>query len=261
MHYFESRITQEYQDSLFCSALQSPNYAAMAEGLYSGYFKQEGVYHQPSCLHPTTLPLNGIIPPHFDATPPPPLTPQSSFCSSNSPLSHISIRSPESAAMTPDMETARPISQGSMCSIDSPQVGDVAHTPMLTYSTNSSNCTSPLQHAPVNNLGIATSLDLVASGEAVCSPADFIQHGYSMMTTPPLYSAAATSYPAVTPPMMVENAYPHGVNGYSSYDFELHQLMSDPSELLTECIREKQDIKPSAARLSAAQARTPPAII
>lgn len=257
MHYFENRITQEFHDStLFCPSLQSPNYAAMSEGIYSNYFKQEGFYHQPSCLHPTSLPLDGINSPHFDATPPP-LTPQSSFCSSNSPLSHISIRSPESAAMTPDMETTRPISQGS--SVSSPQVGDVAHTPILTYSTSSSNCTSPLQHAPTSgSIDIAASLDLVAAGsEAVCGgpPTDYTQ-GYGVMT-PPLYAA----YPPVTPPI---DAYPHqDMNTYpSSYEFELHHLMSDPSELLTECsINEEKDIKPSVARLSSTQAHTPPAII
>lgn len=246
VHYFENRVTQEYQE--FCPSMESPNYTAMNEGVYSSYFKQEGLYHQPSCMHPSSLPLDGINSPHFDATPPP-LTPQSSFCSSNSPLSHISIRSPESAAMTPDMETARPVSQGSTCSIESPQVGDVAHTPLLAYSTSGSSCTSPLQHAPVNTGGLdmATSLQLLAaSGEAMCGPTNFVQHGYGMIPAPPIYPTSATTYPPVTPPMLAEDAYPHGMSSYSSYDFELHQLMSDPSELLTGCINEK-DVKPSVA--------------
>lgn len=258
MHYFENRITQEYQD--FCPSMESPNYAAMTEGLYSGYFKQEGLYHQPPCMHPTSLPLDGINSPHFDATPPP-LTPQSSFCSSNSPLSHISIRSPESAAITPDMETARPSSQGSTCSANSPQIGDMAHTPLLSYSTNGSSCTSPLQH-PVDTgcgLAMAASLQLVAaSGEAMCDPSNFGQHGYGMMTSPPIYPTSANTYPPVTPPMLSEGAYPHGINSYPSYDFEL-QLMSDPGELLNGCINEDKETKTSVPHLSA-QAHPSPII-
>lgn len=276
VHYFENRITPEYNDSLFLASsytsLQSPAYTAMTmDSAYNSYFKHETMYPLPSCMHPTSLPLDGINSPHFDAMPPP-LTPQSSFCSSNSPLSYISIHSPESAAMTPDLESARPISQGSMYSLGSPHIGDMAHTPLLTYSSSGSNCSSPLQHS---SLDIAASLDLVARG-GVSSYA--IQYNRGLMTAPPLYPGPgskiamempymgmATAYPpVVTPSMLAEGVYSaHDMNGYSQYDFDL--LMSDPSELLTKCVSgEEEEVKPTTAtgpqQLSSLQAQTPPAL-
>lgn len=110
-------------------------------------------------------------------------------------------------------------------------------------------------------MDIGTSLQLVAaSGEAMCGPTNYIQHGYGMMTAPPIYPTSATTYPPMTPPVLAEDAYPHDMSSYSAYDFELHQLMSDPSDLLTECISEEKDVKPSVAHLSA-QAHSSPAII
>lgn len=282
LHYFESRITQDYQDSQFLPPLHSPGFtvAAMAESsIYDNFFKHEAMYQHSSCncMAPNTLSLalDGIhTQPHFEATPPPmvtppPLTPQSSFCSSNSPFSHASIRSPESSAMTPDQDMARPLSQGSMYNIDSPQIGDVAHTPMLAYSTNSSTCTSPLCHTPVtSDLAIAASLDLVAGAETECA-VDFMQHSsYMMQTSPPmpsLYpmnsnSAVSSPYPStaytpVTTPMLADT-YSHT---YPQYDFELHHLMSDPNELLTKTLNDV-DTKPNISQLSV-QAHTPPTII
>ena len=86
-------------------------------------------------------------------------------------------------------------------------------------------------------------------------PTDYTQN-YGMIATPPLYP---TAYPPVTPP--VDSYSQHDMSNYPSYEFELHQLMSDPGELLTECNMSKdEDIKPSVALLST-QASTPPAII
>jgi hypothetical protein len=110
-------------------------------------------------------------------------------------------------------------------------------------------------------LDITTSLNLVAAGGDGIScgdPTDYAQ-SYGMMATPPLYPAA---YPPVTPPI---DAYAqHNLNNYSLYEFELHHLMSDPGELLTECsisASEGKDIKPSVPNLSSTQASTPPAIL
>lgn len=267
MHYFENRMVHDYHDSMaFPSCpivMQSPTYTTtntVSDSIYDNYFKQEGLYQYSSCMAPC-LPLEGINPPQFEGTPPP-LTPQSSFCSSDSPLSHASIHSPESAAMTPDLETARPLSQGSMYS---PQVGDVAHTPMLTYSTSSSACTSPLQHTPApSSLDMTSPLDLVASTEPVCS-ADF---SYNMISPLPLYPhskmgvdsaypMSAPPYHAVTLPMLGGGAgYPHDISSYSHYDFELHPLMADPSELLTKSLSD--NIKPALSKL---QTQSPPAAI
>ena len=273
VHYFENRIAPEYNDSLFLSSLQSPAYSSMTtmDNAYSSYFKHEAMYPLPSCMHPTSLPLDSISSPHFDATPPP-LTPQSSFCSSNSPLSHISIHSPESAAMTPDLESARPVSQGSMYSLGSPHIGDMAHTPLLTYSSSDSNCSSPLQHS---NLDIAASLDLVARGGPGGMVSSYgIQHEYNgMMTTPILYPGTgpkmameapyrgmAAAYPPVTPPTLAEGVYSaHDMGSYSQYEFDL--LMSDPSDLLTKCVgvEEKEATTSAGSQLSSLQAHTPPA--
>lgn len=290
VHYFENRIAPEYSDSLYhLSSLQSPAYASMTmDSAYSSYFKHEAMYPLPSCMHPTSLPLDGLnnSPAHYDATPPPPLTPQSSFCSSsNSPLSHISIHSPESAAMTPDLESARPISQGSMYSLQggSPHiVGDMAaaHTPLPAYSSSGSSCSSPLQHS--SSLDIAASLDLVARGGA---SSYVMQHGYNglHMTAPPLYPGNTTmalgmeapyrgmtaAYPPVTPPTLAEGVYSaHDMmSGYSQYE-EFDLLMSDPSELLTKCVggagagggEEKDPAVTTGSQLSSFQAHTPPAV-
>ena len=285
VHYFENRNAPEYHDSLtLCSSLQSPAYPFMSDSVYDSFFKQEAMFQQ--ALGMGTMPslMDGVMnpppPQGYEATPPP-LTPQSSFCSSNSPLSHASICSPESAAMTPDQETARPLSQqGSLYNLDSPQRGDVAHTSMLTYSASSSACTSPLQHPSIPvGLEIAASLDLA---EACCSPNFVHQHsGYnSMMASSPLYPPTAASrpamggayppmaaspYPPMTPPLLPEGGFPphHHDMSYSQYDFELHQLISDPSELLTKSITETKDTKPSISQLTSniQQAHTPSAAI
>jgi len=178
LHYFESRLFHDFNDSMVfpaCSSLPSPSYN-MVGSIYDGYFKQEGTYQYSSCMTPC-LPLDGINPTNFDPTPSP-LTPQSSFCSSNSPLSHVSIHSPDSAAQTPDLEVARPLSQGSMYNPDNVHVGDMVHAHLMSGST----CTSPLQHVPTSNsLDITASLDVAAaSADTLCSP-DFIQSSYDMI--------------------------------------------------------------------------------
>lgn len=272
-YYFENRITQEFHDASMylptCSGLQSPSYtAALTDSVYESYFKHEGMYQHSSCMA-HTMPLDIHSVGQFDGTPPP-LTPQSSIYSSNSPLSHASIHSPESAAMTPDLEMARPISQGSMYNIESPQVGDVAHTPLLAYSsTNSSTCTSPLQHTPApTSLDIAASLDLVDGANAGVS---FMHQDYNMIS-PSLYpdpksisSGMGVAYPMNHAYLPVGNSImPDGASfspnssDYSQYDFELHQLMSDPSELLTKTVAKDEDAKSIAQQL---QAQTPPAVM
>lgn len=282
LHYFENRVTPEYHDPLaMCSTLPSPGYPLMSDSAYESFFKQEMLFHQ-ACMGSSMPTVDGVMNPHHFETTPPPLTPQSSFCSSNSPLSHTSVCSPGSAAMTPDQEIARPLSQqGSLYNLDSPQQGDVAHTPMLTYPENSSACTSPMQHPSVpGGLDIAASLDLA---EACCSP-NFMHHGSfgNMMATSPLYPtgsatsasmggraypppmAAASPYQPMTPPPLLPDGFfpshPHDMN-YSQYDFELHQLMSDPSELLTKSISDPKDTKPSIPHLAMQQAHTPPTAI
>ena len=280
VHYFENRIAPEYHDSLgLCASLQSPGYPLMSDSVYDSFFKQDSMFHQ-ACMGSSMPLVDGIMntPSLQYETSPPPLTPQSSFCSSNSPLSHASICSPDSA-MTPDQETARPLSeQGSLYNLDSPQRGDVAHTPILNYSTSSSTCTSPLQHPAVpGGLNIAASLNLA---EACCSPNFLPQTGSygSVMTPSPLYPAdsastgmgsgayptmAASPYPPMTPPILSDGVFPpHHDMSYSQYDFELHQLMNDPSELLTKTAPEAaKDIKPSISQLGLQQAHTPPAAI
>ena len=288
IHYFENKITQEFQDNSFlsnCTSLHSPNYTnIMTEsGLYDSFFKSEHerMFQQASCaMHPTNLPLDGINQSSFKGTPPP-LTPISSYCSSSSPLSHASIHSPESCAMTPDLENTRPISQGSMYNLESPHVGDIAHTPLPMYntshSTTSSTCTSPLQHTTpemANSLDIAASLDLVAGPEAGCvGEENFIHPGYGTMSHFPQYPQQPKSSDVMSPYLMAPPLYPgmatgvslagsggnytpHEENGYPSphYNFELHHF----SELLTGSAIEEKDTKPS---LSAHTSTTPPAII
>ena len=272
-YYFERQITQEFQDpGMFlptCSGLHSPGYAvAMVDSVYESFFKQENMYQQSSCVA-QSMHLDGL---HsvgqFEGTPPP-LTPQSSIYSSNSPLSHASIHSPESAAVTPDLDMARPLSQGSMHNVSSPQIGDVAHTPMLAYSsTSSSNCTSPLQHnsAPTS-LDIAASLDLVDGANS--NPATGFMHDYNMIS--PIYPGTNTGNMDVAFPMNhaylpvanpIGASYSPATNSdYSQYDFELHQLMSDPSELLNESLSKEmqEDVKPTITQ--PLQAQTPPAVM
>ena len=279
INYFENRISHEYQDtSLFPAGntLQSPTYMNMHEGVYDGFFKQESLYHQPSCLNmpPSSLSLEDITPQHAYNHTPPPLTPQSSYCSSSSPISHISVHSPESLSMTPELETARPVSQGSMYNLESPHVGDVSLIPYSNAQSESgSACTSPLQHTPVtSNLDIAASLDLVAGHNPVEGQNGFIHHNGYTSIPPTLYSVPAPKstmapqyqlpsiYSPATPPIQPCGGYMHGMNGYPQYDFELHHLMSDPSELLTEAITDIEDTKPSITSLSL-QACTPSAII
>ncbi len=261
-----------------CSSIHSPGYPLMPDSIYDSFFKQESMFQHAACMGSAMPLVDGVMNPQHYETTPSPLTPQSSFCSSNSPFSHASICSPESAAMTPDQETVRPLSQqGSLYNLDSPQRGDMAQPPMLNYSTNSSACTSPLQHPSIpGGLDIAASLDLV---EACCSPHFIHQHSSynNMMASSPLYptgsarsgmgggaySPMATSpYQPMTPPLLSEGGFPpHHDMSYSQYDFELHQLMSDPSELLTKSIADTKDIKPSISQLTIQQAQTPPAAI
>ena len=291
IHHFENKMAQEFPDShLFSSysSFQSAGFASgMSDPLYNGFFDGEQgdtLYKQQQCsLHPTSLPIDGVSPHAFESTPTP-LTPQSSLCSSGSPLSHVSIQSPqEMVSITPDMTDSsnNPISQVNMYNLDS-SLSHLPPPPALMHifpnngpnicSTDSSACTSPLQHVP---------LDLVAGPNqtAACgstgnanpyTPASTYSTPVGPM--PPLlspqelgdhYSHHHNLLPpygqTLSPGIMVEPGYPtpHNMIGNPHYDFELHHYMSDPNVFLTKCICKVEDSKPSVS----AMAQCPTAII
>lgn len=197
---------------------------------------------QQACAPPTTLNMGRGTPHSFEGTPTP-LTPQSSLCSSGSPLSHASIHSPrESISTTPDIADGNPpgcpISQIGMYNIESPlshvppsaatagpaitppmSGGFVGNCPSIC-SPASSACTSPLQHVPATisgsgpELSIAASLDLVAGHEpnAVC-------HG-SGSGSP--YSMEGQYMPPSMPVLLPLSSPPMSHHHYSNHH---HQAM------------------------------------
>ena len=147
--------------------------------------------------------------------------------------------------------------------MESPAVADIAHTPMLAYSSGGSCCDSPLQHTPTSasGLDIVASLDLVNVAEtgadfdySMISPSLYpeipkSEPSHAMMGYPASMGGASHAYLPVTSPMMPDGS---GYSqDYSQYDFELHQLMSDPSELLTKCVCKDKETKPSLSQLQA----------
>ncbi len=248
-----------------------------------------------------------------------PLTPLSSHSSSGSPLSHTSAQSPrESVSMTPDIAEGgllggRPISQVSMYNESPLSLGPAQQPPTVntpstvpplfsgSYSVCSptdSSCTSPLQHMPtlipINSgsgggaeLGIATSLDLVASHESniICPAVGHNSHSnpYPMETqyrmpsvsmvpqsSPPLnhphhytheyqqqlhLGMSPTSYIQGSPNFIVDPRYSAMAPEMNSYSFELHHL--NPSDLLAEPACKMEDTKPPMGSL----AQSPTAII
>ena len=253
--------------------LHSPGFNTLTDTFYEGFLKHElGAYPGPqSCSMPTSLTYEPTATSHhsyIDASSGP-LTPQSLHYSS-SPLSHTSQPTPEPT----DYDFARPQSQGSVHSLDSPHAADMPPAMggqvYATSSASGSTCTSPLTHAPTplsmasgsmngnTGLDIATPFEFsAAEGSTGLSLHDkmyeFASHGGNVvgaMAFPPGY----TSLPPhglhpVTPTSFGSAA---GSGPYSHYDYELLQLMGpNPDDLLSDpfCSSIK-DVKPLVANVA-----------
>jgi len=216
LHYFETKMAHEFssESALYpsCySSLQSPTFGATGIGespaVYDSYFTPEVVgdplfLQRQISLPPASLNApSGGTPRTFENVTTP-LTPQSSLCSSSSPLSHSSIQSPrESLCMTPDhteggnsMPPGRPMSQVSMYNVKSPLShcpptstvappqpipsggyagGGNCPTAATICSSPGSACTSPLQHLPATG-GIAMPVENGGAGLSIAASLDLV---------------------------------------------------------------------------------------
>lgn len=256
-------------------SLQSPGYNTITDSFYEGFLKHElGAYSTgpQSCSIPSSLTFESTAVSHhsYVDTASDPLTPQSLHYSTSSPLSHTSQLTPEPT----DYDFARPQSQGSMHSIDSPHAGDIPQAmggQMYTTSSASvSTCTSPLSHVPTplsmagssmngNSLDIAAPYEFTAAEGNTGLPLndkmyEFASHGGSMVSAAMSYPGGYTTLPPhgihpVTPTSFGSAA---GSGPYSHYDYELLQLMGpNPDDLLVDpfCASIK-DVKPLSANVA-----------
>lgn len=204
---FESTITAEIQDanSLFTTSLHSPSLTPLTDSFCDGFFKQELSAFRPPCgvTHSDM---------QFDHAP---LTPQSSQYSSNSPLSHCSLQSPEPSS---DTEFGSLGSTSPCSSIDMTQ----------SFSTGIP-ATSTMDRCPteVCALDIAASLELVAEGCTPPLPATTNSAGYDFITQ---VSTGACPFYQFLPQM--PNGGDQGYVACPQYEFELLQMIPDPDELL-----------------------------
>ena len=201
------------------NTMHSPGFS---DTFYDTFFKQElSGYHHPSCSVPNSLNLD-----HQEALPPfpetSPLTPQSSYYSSSSPLSHTSLHSPESTCYDIDQcSTDSPINQ-----CGTPSVG-VPNSPAHIEA-----CTSAI--VDECTLDIAASLELIA--EASSTATTPLGHYHSAYSYSPLHSSP---FPRC--------ATHSGYNGYTPHeDYELPQIMPNPDDLLVDPFgsASAKDIKP-----------------
>ena len=226
-------ITAEFQDmtSLFpTGVMQSPDFSSVSDNFYDTFFKHELANPRPSCLIPNSLPLehHESISTFFDGSP---LTPQSSYYSSNSPLSHASLQSPEPS-----------------CYDSSDQYLTGGSSPVNLYNASPiakvSSPTSP-DHLPACDtsaedkcaLDIAASLELIAENTASSVPISGHYngaYGYNPIQNSP--------FPHCAPEFRHVGFTPFSPRA----DFELFQAIPNPDDLLVDpfCPAASKDVKP-----------------
>ena len=243
---FESTITAELQQHnsspIFTSGLTSPSFTTFSDGFCDGFFKQELGTYRPSCSHaPTTLPLDHreTITSFLENTP---LTPQSSYHSTSSPLSHCSLHSPEPSS---DLEF------GSLrsCSPHGSPVNPLSSVSSGIFTSSAASthsCPTPNNEHATALEDIAASLDLVTE---VCGPNIPISgaspSAYDFMSDvgSPYHHACG---PQALPPSTPGSHHLYGqqhASSYPHYDFELLHLMSNPDDLLTDPFCNPKEVK------------------
>lgn len=204
-------------------ALHSPDLGTVSDFFYDTYFKQElSHYQRHSCLVPNTLPLDHheTLPSFLESSP---LTPQSSYYSSNSPQSHSSLQSPE-----PGCEAEQCSSNHFDGSSSAMASSPISPNNLPGYEASSDDPCA---------LDIAASLELITDSRASVIPSNSHYSGaYSYAPLP------NSSFPLCTP------EFTH--QGFSAYspqaEFELLQMMPNPDDLLVDpfCPASSKDVKP-----------------
>lgn len=242
---FESPITAEIQNSspIFTSGLTSPSFSTFNDSFCDGFFKQELPAYRPSCSHaPTTLPLDHreTISSFLENTP---LTPQSSYHSTSSPLSHSSIHSPEPSS---DLEFG---SLNSCSPHGSPAIPiSSVNSGIFTSSATPihSSCPTPDEHATAldditASLGLVTEVYVPNIPISGASPSayDLIMPDVSS----PYHACGPQGMTLSTPGSHHLYGQPQHGSSYPHYDFELHHLMSNPDDLLTDPFCNPKEVK------------------